>query len=401
MTDSAYHNGGLIWITGYSGAGKTTVAKIVSLKLKERGYPVLLLDGDELRSILGEKYGHGIDDRKQLACVYSRLCKKISDSGITVVIATLAMFESVRMENRESNSNYLEVYLEVPFHVRAARDPKGIYLAASKKTEASYSSAGLEEPRNPDLIIRNFGEVTPEVAATEIAEKYINQDSRNVTGTECVTTIKGNNYQYWDGYYKKRIAPINPSSFAFFCNENFLDMHCHILEFGCGNGRDTFYFSKRHRITGVDTSSVAIQTNQKRAMAEGILNIDFIAGEFGTEIPGLPYVVDAVYGRFVLHAMPLDAEIRVLNASWELLKNGGRLFLEFRTDKDPLMKNGVYVSRNERFTNHYRRFINFADVCDRISKAGFLITYCTEKKGLATHGDDDPFIGRIIAGRQL
>ena len=135
MINNVNKRGGLIWITGYSGAGKTTVAEIVSRELKKEGFPILFLDGDDLRSIMGEKFGHNIDDRKQLAYIYSRLCKRVCDNGINVVIATIAMFESVRIENRESNPCYLEVYLDVPFEVRAERDPKGIYLAAKKRSK--------------------------------------------------------------------------------------------------------------------------------------------------------------------------------------------------------------------------------------------------------------------------
>ena len=85
MIDKINKHGGLIWITGYSGAGKTTVAEIVSRELKQEGFPVLLLDGDNLKSILGEKYGFDMESRRKLAYVYSRLCKRVCDNGINVV----------------------------------------------------------------------------------------------------------------------------------------------------------------------------------------------------------------------------------------------------------------------------------------------------------------------------
>lgn len=401
-------NSGLIWITGYSGSGKTTIARITSEKLKEMGTPVVFLDGDDLRSIFGERFGHALDDRRQLAYVYSRLCQKISDYGVTVVIATIAMFESVRIENRASNERYLEVYLDVPLTVREERDPKGLYRAArTKHSNIAGFPSGLEEPVNPDLIIANYGEMLPEAAASLIVAKYSepgltkNHSQEAHFETSSVNDISASRVQYWDSYYKKRKAPINPSSFAIFCNENYLDKNCHVLEFGCGNGRDSFYFSKTHRVTAIDESRVVVEASRTRAMQEGVLSLDFLHGEFGRKIPGLPNEVDAIYGRFVIHAMPEDAEARVLRESWRLLRNGGKFFLEFRTIHDPLMAKGMQFGENERITDHYRRFIDFKEFCVKLSYLGFNLEFAIEKQGLAAHGSDDPIVGRIVAIKRI
>lgn len=389
--------GGLIWVTGYSGAGKTTVARAVSQELKAQGLPVLFLDGDDLRSILGEKFGHDLDERKRLAYVYSRLCKRICDNGITVVIATVAMFESVRAENRLSNLIYLETYLDVPLDIRTERDPKGIYLAEKAIGNISPTSVGFEEPSNPDIIVKNYGEITPATAATEIIEKFMDILQLHKDSSKPVPVAYDDRAKYWDSYYKKRSAPTPPSSFAIFCNENFFGDHCHVLEFGCGNGRDSFYFSKKHRVTAIDQSVVAINANRQRASDEGILNIDFADGEFGKEILGMPEAVDVVYGRFVIHAMPLEDETRALDYSYQILKPEGKIYLEFRTDKDRLINDGITVGINERVTDHYRRFINLDDFCKRLDHVGFSVEYCVEKSGLAKHGEDDPTVARIIA----
>ena len=111
----------------------------------------------------------------------------------------------------------------------------------------------------------------------------------------------------------------------------------------------------------------------------------------------MPAQVDAIYSRFVMHAMPEDAETRALNRSWHLLKSHGKLFLEFRTIHDPLMEKGDQLTETERMTDHYRRFIDFSVFCKKLTNLGFVIEYAIEKQGLATFGNDDPVVGRIVA----
>jgi adenylylsulfate kinase-like enzyme/protein-L-isoaspartate O-methyltransferase len=403
--DLEKNSGGLVWITGYSGAGKTTVAQEVYEGLRKLSVPAVLLDGDDIRSILGERFGHDLEDRRQLASVYGRLCKKLADSGITVIIATIAMFEAVRKENRVSNSRYLEVYLDVPLEIRVERDPKGLYKAAAARGASDRENTpGLEVPESPDLIIRNYDEISPASAAAQIVSSYKSLlegsdlvEEYGGDAADVVTNPETGRSQYWDSYYKKRSAPIAPSSFALFCSENYLTDHCHILEFGCGNGRDAFYFSKNHRVTAIDESGVVVDANRARAVQEGMMSIDFIHGQYGTPLSGMPAEVDAIYSRFVIHAMPEDAETSSLEESWRLLKANGRLFLEFRTTLDPLMKKGERISETERKTDHYRRFVDFSTVCNKLTNIGFSLVYKIEKRGLARFGNDDPVVGRLVA----
>lgn len=389
--------GTLVWITGYSGSGKTTVSNLVYKKLKEEGVSAILLDGDDIRSILGEKFGHTLEERRKLAFIYGRLCKKLCDCGATVVIATVAMFESVRAENRNSNANYIEVFLDVPLKIRESRDPKGLYRALNSSGVSSDDIfLGFEEPETPDLILDNYGELSPEIAALKIIDKY-NLITQKVKKVDALNEFNiKSRVDYWDAYYKKRNAPIAPSSFAIFIQENYLSKPSQILEFGCGNGRDSFYFARHHRVIAIDESPVVIESNKIRAAEEGA-NINFLHGDFGLSIDGLPEAVDFVYSRFVIHAMPEDAETRAILEARRLLKDGGMLFLEFRTTLDALMNEGQKLSHTERVTDHYRRFIVFSDVCKKLVDLGFSIDYSIEKQGLASHGDDNPVVGRIVA----
>lgn len=392
--------GGLIWVTGYSGAGKTTVAKLVAERLRAKGMSVVLLDGDDLRSILAQRFDHTVADRRQLAYVYSRLCQTVARCGVTVVIATIAMFEAVRSENRAANKRYLEVYLDVPLEVRQARDPKGLYRAVAAG-RASVDQ-GLEEPESPDLVIPNFGTIAPEAAAALIADRYVSLSLPTTPergAGDAPVTEPARQARYWDHYYAERRAPLNPSSFALFCSENYLDPNGSILEFGCGNGRDAFYFARNHRVTAIDQSLVVIQANRTRAKQEGMLSIEFIHGQFGGDVSALPNELDAVYGRFVVHAMPELDESKALMEAWRLLRAGGRLFLEFRTTRDPLMAEGTEVGEFERVTDHYRRFIDFKRFSRKLVELGFRLEFAVERQGLASFGSDDPVVGRIVAAK--
>ncbi len=403
MTSNTKTNAaGLVWITGFSGAGKTTVAKLVIEGLRRQGVPTVFLDGDEIRSILGERFGHQLEDRRKLASVYARLCKCIVDSGVSVVVATVAMFESVRAENRSAIDRYLEVYLKVPFDVLCGRDSKGIYRAAiSRGATAVDIFAGFEEPSSPDLTIENFGNTTPQASAALILQHALTRLTAKVSDDSSLAPYASSSRdEYWNMYYQKRKAPINPSTFALFCSENYLSEERQIVEFGCGNGRDTFFFAAKHSIVGIDASSSVVSANNNRASQEGMVNATFYAGEFGQVKIAVETPVDAVYARFVMHAMHEEAENLALAEAWRILKEGGLLLLEFRTDQDPLMHQGEMLSRSERVTDHYRRFINFESFCKKLQCLGFVIEYEIEKSGLAPFGNDDPVVGRVIARKK-
>lgn len=136
----------VIWITGLSGAGKTTVAKALLPFLPE---PKLLLDGDELRwslSLLGGGYGR--EERLRLALTYARLAKILVDQGVTVVCATISLFKEVQDWNRENLPGYVEIFLDVPEAERLRRDFKKIY-----QSEATVVGDAVKPdlPENPDL----------------------------------------------------------------------------------------------------------------------------------------------------------------------------------------------------------------------------------------------------------
>lgn len=161
--------GAVYWITGLSGAGKTTIGKIVYGKLKERYPNTVFLDGDILRQVFDEDLGYEKEDRRQCAMHYSRLCAMLAEQGINVVCCTISMFHSVRQWNRANIHNYREIYIKVSWETLQKRDTKGIYgnLNYSDKSPLA-NQLGYEEPLQPDLTLQNDGQISPEEQAQAI-----------------------------------------------------------------------------------------------------------------------------------------------------------------------------------------------------------------------------------------
>jgi cytidine diphosphoramidate kinase len=145
-------SGSVIWITGYSGAGKTTLAKALLARLQGRA---ILLDGDELRQVLGQTGGsHDYDGRKRLAFIYARFAGLLASQGATVVVATISLFHDVHDWNRANLPGYVEVFLDVPEAERRRRDPKGLYKQDRSGESAPMAcQCGVEPPRNPHVSI--------------------------------------------------------------------------------------------------------------------------------------------------------------------------------------------------------------------------------------------------------
>jgi adenylylsulfate kinase len=112
--------GGVIWITGFSGAGKSSLAVRVAALLRSRGVPVVVLDGDRLRGVLGQS-GMNEGDREQLALCYSRLAWMIAGQGLVSIVATISLRHVVHDYNRQNRGRYLEVLLDTDADLRRSR----------------------------------------------------------------------------------------------------------------------------------------------------------------------------------------------------------------------------------------------------------------------------------------
>jgi len=143
------------WLTGLSDSGKSTICKKLVDYLRKRGKSVILLDGDEIRAVVGAVKAHTREDRMALALRYSRLCKLLSDQGFDVAIATISLFDEVHNWNRENLPGYCEIFLDVPLDELRRRDTKGIYERFDRKEINNVAGIDLQVdfPKNPDVVL--------------------------------------------------------------------------------------------------------------------------------------------------------------------------------------------------------------------------------------------------------
>ncbi|MDP3749273.1 MAG: adenylyl-sulfate kinase [Phenylobacterium sp.] len=158
------------WVTGLPGVGKKTLAQTLASRITASGRPVIRLDGDRLREVLGGRFGYGQADRHTVAQVYARLCRELTAQGPDVILATVSMFHDVRRWSRANIERYCEIYLRASVDMLAARHPKGLYAAALAGRIRNVPGVDLpiEEPDTPDIVIDDDGSKTPAAVALEL-----------------------------------------------------------------------------------------------------------------------------------------------------------------------------------------------------------------------------------------
>ncbi|XRO76113.1 adenylyl-sulfate kinase [Methanocaldococcus sp. 10A] len=148
-------DGFTIWLTGPSGAGKTTLARALKEKLKNKGYKIEILDGDEIRNTLYPNLGFSKEAREMHNRVVIHLAKLLSRNGVITIVSLISPYKSIREFARKEIKNFMEVYVYAPLDVRIKRDPKGLYAKALKgEINGLTGYDGVyEEPDNADVVI--------------------------------------------------------------------------------------------------------------------------------------------------------------------------------------------------------------------------------------------------------
>ncbi len=155
-------NGKVIWLTGLSASGKSTIAQEVQQLLKELGIVPLLLDGDEFREAVADhNCGHDPKNRVINAYRISRFANLAARQGLVVIVATMSLFHEIHNWNRKNFPDYFEVFIKADLEILKQRDPKGLYKNFSSGNAENLPGMDLtpEFPLNPDLIIDNNGQL--------------------------------------------------------------------------------------------------------------------------------------------------------------------------------------------------------------------------------------------------
>jgi len=150
----------VIWITGLSGAGKTSIAKAVIKKLQNSSVPTALLDGDDVRQAIADQTtGHDPTGRILNAKRICRLAKMLEAQDLTVVVGTMSLFHEIHDWNRNNFQDYFEVLLKADMETLKKRDGKGLYSRVLNGKESNMPGIDLtyEEPKTPHLILENNG----------------------------------------------------------------------------------------------------------------------------------------------------------------------------------------------------------------------------------------------------
>lgn len=155
--------GTTIWLTGLSGAGKTTIAEAVAKVLRPQGREVEVLDGDELRRGLSAGLGFSREDRDTHVRRVGFVAELLARHGVIVLVPVIAPYASTRDEVRAAHDShatgYLEVHVATPLRECVRRDVKGLYAraAAGEITEMTGVDDPYEEPDKPDLRLDTTG----------------------------------------------------------------------------------------------------------------------------------------------------------------------------------------------------------------------------------------------------
>lgn len=167
----------VLWFTGLSGSGKSTIANAVESKLLELKKHTYLLDGDNIRMGLNRGLGFSDEERVENIRRIGEVAKLFVDSGSIVLSAFISPFISDRAQVRGlvQSDEFIEIFIDAPLEVCEERDPKGLYKKARKGEIANFTgiSSPYEAPKNAEIVIKNSGISVEEAADTVV--KYLQE----------------------------------------------------------------------------------------------------------------------------------------------------------------------------------------------------------------------------------
>jgi sulfate adenylyltransferase/3'-phosphoadenosine 5'-phosphosulfate synthase len=153
-----------VWLTGLSGAGKSTIAQALAEELQRWGQPTEIMDGDVIRTTLSKGLGFSREDRNTNIARITLLCSLLSRHGVAAISAAISPYAEARDAAREQIENFIEVYVECPLDVLKARDVKGLYAKAERGEIQHFTGVSdpYEAPENPEIVVRTDRETVAE-----------------------------------------------------------------------------------------------------------------------------------------------------------------------------------------------------------------------------------------------
>jgi adenylyl-sulfate kinase len=167
------NTGFTIWFTGLSGAGKTTISRLVEKELRTRGRKVEVLDGDVVRENLSKGLGFSKEDRDTNIRRIGFVCELLTRNDVVAIAAAISPYRAIRDENRARvGGRFVEVYCDCPIDVLSERDVKGLYKKALAGEIKNFTGVDdpYEPPLHPEVVIRSDQE-TPEQSAAKVIAK--------------------------------------------------------------------------------------------------------------------------------------------------------------------------------------------------------------------------------------
>ncbi len=168
-----------LWLTGISGSGKSTLSKMAVEQLQHVGLAVELLDGDNVRSFLGDNLGYSARDRRIQASFLGLTSLLLNKNGITAVVASISPYAEVRRYVRTMIPCFVEIFCDCTLQAAANRDPKGLYALAfaGKVPDFTEVSAPYERPIAPEVRVPTDQE-PPEASLVRIMD-YLQRNVLN------------------------------------------------------------------------------------------------------------------------------------------------------------------------------------------------------------------------------
>jgi adenylyl-sulfate kinase len=153
--------GCVLWLTGLSGCGKSTIANMLEERLNEKGRHTYLLDGDNIRHGLSKGLGFSEEDRLENIKRVAEAAKLFVDAGIIVIASFISPLRKHRHAAKEiiGSGDFIEIFIDTPFHECVKRDAKGWYKRALNGEIESYTGVDspYEKPENPNVHIKTNG----------------------------------------------------------------------------------------------------------------------------------------------------------------------------------------------------------------------------------------------------